>query len=202
MMEENRPNLEYQEDSAAPDNIVSAAAFMATSTSNNAFDANDSMALNESSIQNALEDSVFRNSAFQTTMQMQRSIFILSNSFITHKEADEFYEQALRSPNLKLNECIGKTTMELLNIKVMTDTHFTLLSKGDRPNWKTLLNVSKVATLILQYFGVKLDTARTLAENFAKIPFHYSLESHDQELNTFMTYNTLVLNYERTSSVA
>ena len=54
-MEENRPSLEYQEDSAAPDNVVSAAALMATSTNSNAFDANDSMALSESSIQNVLE---------------------------------------------------------------------------------------------------------------------------------------------------
>ena len=77
-------------------------------------------------------------------MQMARSILILSNSFITPREADEFFEQALRSPSLKSNECIGKTTIELLDIKVMTDTHFTMLSKADRPNWKTLLNESKL----------------------------------------------------------
>ena len=90
-MEDNRPNLDYLEDSEAPDNVVSAASLMATSSNSNVFDANDSMALNESSIQNVLEDSVFRNSAFPTAMQMSRSIFILSNSFITPKEADEFY---------------------------------------------------------------------------------------------------------------
>ena len=80
MMEENRPNFEFQEDSAAPDNIVSAAALMAKSTNSNVSDANDSMALNESSIQNVLGDSVFRNSEFQTTMQISRSNFISSKS--------------------------------------------------------------------------------------------------------------------------
>ena len=88
MMGDNRPNLGYQEDSAAPDNVVSAASLTATSSNSNVFDADDSMALNESSIQSVLENSVFRNSAFSTTMQMSRSIFILSNSFITPKEAD------------------------------------------------------------------------------------------------------------------
>ena len=56
MVGEIRPNVEYQEDSAAPDNVVAAAALMATSTNSNAFDANDSMALNETSIQNVLEE--------------------------------------------------------------------------------------------------------------------------------------------------
>ena len=201
MMEDNRPNLDYLEDSEAPDNVVSAASLMATSSNSNVFDANDSMALNESSIQNVLEDSVFRNSAFPTTMQMSRSIFILSNSFITPKEADEFYEQALRSPNLKINECMSKTTIELLDIKVMTDARFSMMPKNERHNWKTALSVIKVATLIVQYFGIKMDSARTLAENFAKIPFHYSLETHEFELRTFMAYKTLVLNHERSSSI-
>ena len=87
---------------------------MATTSSNsNAFDANDSMAVNENLIQNVVEDSVFRKSTFPTTMQMSRSNFILSNSFITPEEADEFHEQALHSPSLKLNECIGKTTIRI-----------------------------------------------------------------------------------------
>ena len=54
-MEDNRPNLDYQEDSEAPDNVVSAASLMAKSSNSNVFDANDSMALNESSIQNVLK---------------------------------------------------------------------------------------------------------------------------------------------------
>ena len=202
-MGDNRPNLGYQEDSAAPDNVVSAASLTATSSNSNVFDADDSMALNESSIQSVLENSVFRNSAFSTTMQMSRSIFILSNSFITPKEADWFYEQALRSPNLKINECMSKTTIELLDIKVMTDASFSMMPKNERHNWKTALSMIKVATLIVQYFGVKLDSsARTLAENFAKIPFHYSLETHGFELRTYVSYKTLTLNHERTSSIA
>ena len=47
-----------------------------------------------------------------------------------------------------------------------------------------------------------MDSARTLTENFAKIPFYYSLENHDQELRTYMTFKTLVLNHEYSSSIA
>ena len=97
---------------------------------------------------------------------------------------------------------MGKTTMELLDIKVMTDANFSMMPKNERHNWKTTLSVIKVATLIVQYFGVKMDSARTLAENFAKIPFHYSLESNEHELRTYMSYKTLVINHERTSSIA
>ena len=108
----------------------------------------------------------------------------------------------MRSPNLKINEFMEKKTMELLDINVMTDASFSMMPKNERHNWKTALSVIKVATLIVQYFGVKMDSARTPAENFAKIPFHYFLEPHEHELRTNMSYKTLVLKHERTSSIA
>ena len=47
-----------------------------------------------------------------------------------------------------------------------------------------------------------MHCTRTLAENFAKIPFHHSLENRDQEQIKYMTYKSLVLNHERSSSTA
>ena len=90
MMEDNRANLDYQEDSAAPDSVVSAGSLMATSSNSNVFDANDSMALNESSIQNVLKDSAYRNSAFPTQkcnflthLCNQIKVFVNSLNFVS-----------------------------------------------------------------------------------------------------------------------
>ena len=41
----------------------------------------------------------------------------------------------------------------------------------------------------------------TLAELFAKVPFHYSLDSDEEELSTYMVYKELVSNYERTRRI-
>ena len=139
-MEDDRVDLEYREDPV-----------VTMSASSNSHDGAESMALNESTIQNVFDDSGFRTTSNSMTMQMQRPIVNLSSNFITPEQAEEFYEQALRSPDLKINQCMGNNTIELLNIKVLTDANFTLLSKTERPNWKNLLNIIKVASLIVQY---------------------------------------------------
>ena len=56
----------------------------------------------------------------------------------------------------------------------------------------------------MQYFGSnkQRDHAdHTLAELFAKVPFHYSLKSDEEELSTYMAYKELVTNYERTRRI-
>ena len=56
----------------------------------------------------------------------------------------------------------------------------------------------------MQYFGSnkQRDHAdHTLAELFAKVRFHYSLNSDEEELSTYMAYKELVTNYERTRRI-
>lgn len=91
-------------------------------------------------------------------------------------------------------------SIDLLNIKIMTDTNFTLLPRKERCNWKTLIPITEIAQLIVQYFGAKMDSTNTSAKNFAMVPFHYSLESHDYELCTYLLYKDLVQSHERTSA--
>ena len=143
------------------------------------FDGAELHALNESVIGNVFEDSGFRTTLHSTaTLQMQQPIWILSTTFITEDEAEDFLAQANRSPNFKLNECMGSTSINLLNIKIMTDTNFTMLPRLERGNWRTALSITQIVQLVVQYFGAKMDDAKTLVENFAKVPFHYSLEKH------------------------
>ena len=165
-----------------------------------ASDGAELLALDESVIGNAFDDSGFRSISHSTaTLQMQQSIWILGTPFITEEDAEDFLAQANRSPNLKVNECMGNVFIDLLNIMIITDTNFTLLPRKERCNWNTLLPITKIAQLIVQYFGAKMDDAKTLAENFAKVPFHYSLEKHDYELATYLLYKDLVHSHERTS---
>ena len=56
----------------------------------------------------------------------------------------------------------------------------------------------------MQYFGSNKQRDHgdhTLAELFAKVPFHYSLNSDGEELSTYMAYKELVTNYERTRRI-
>ena len=58
-----------------------------------------------------------------------------------------------------------------------------------------------IANLIMQYFGTNKQGDHgdhTLAELFVKVPFHYSLNSDEEELSTYMAYKELVSNYVRT----
>ena len=64
---------------------------------------------------------------------------------------------------------MGNTSINLLNIKIMTDTNFTMLPKLERGNWKNALSITQIAQLVVQYFGAKMDDDKTLAENFAKV---------------------------------
>ena len=49
----------------------------------------------------------------------------------------------------------------------------------------------------MQYFCISTQGDKTLAENFDKIPFHYSLASDEDELGTYREYKDLVSNYVR-----
>ena len=56
----------------------------------------------------------------------------------------------------------------------------------------------------MQYFGSNKQRDHgdhTLAELFAKVPFHYSLNSDEEELSTYTAYKGLVSNYERTHRI-
>ena len=86
----------------------------------------------------------------------------------------------------------------------MTDVAHSNLTLEQRFEWQTLLDIDYIAKLIMQYFGSnkQRDHAdHTLAELFAKVPFHYSLNSDEEELSTYMAYKELVTNYERTRRI-
>ena len=49
----------------------------------------------------------------------------------------------------------------------------------------------------MQYFCKNKQGDHTLAEFFAKVPFHYSLSSDEGELVTYMAYKEIATDYER-----
>ena len=49
----------------------------------------------------------------------------------------------------------------------------------------------------MQYFCKNKQRDHTLAELFAKVPFHYSLSSDEEELVTYMAYKELATDHER-----
>ena len=56
----------------------------------------------------------------------------------------------------------------------------------------------------MQYFGTNKQGDHgdhTVAELFAKVPFHYSLNSDEEELSSYMAYKELVSDYERTRRI-
>ena len=65
---------------------------------------------------------------FPATMQMSREIFIFVG-YITSEDAEIFYEQALRCPHLKINECMRRQAVDLLNFKILTDTELTIIPR-------------------------------------------------------------------------
>ena len=139
---------------------------------------------------------------FPQTMQMQREMFVLKVDYITPQDAEDFYEEAQRLPRLRINECMQSQAIDLLHVKIMTDVnHFTEITQEQRFEWQTVLDIEYIANLIMQYFFTKQQGDHgdhTLAELFAKVPFHYSLNSDEEELSTYMAYKDLVSNYERT----
>ena len=87
----------------------------------------------------------------------------------------------------------------------MTDAnHFTEMTQEQRFEWQIVLDIDYFAKLIMQYFGSNKQRDHgdhTLAELFAKVPFHYSLNADEEELSTYMAYKDLVSNYERTRRI-
>ena len=95
--------------------------------------------------------------------------------------------------------------IDLLLVKIMTDVnHFSDMTQEQRFEWQTVLDIDYITKLIMQYFGTNKQRDHgdhTLAELFAKVPFHYSLNSDEEELSTYMAYKELVSNSERTRRI-
>ena len=72
---------------------------------------------------------------FPSTVQMQQDIMVLSGNFIFPEEAEDFYEQALRCPNLKINECMKRSAIQVLNVKIMCDQDIAIIDRRDRHDW-------------------------------------------------------------------
>ena len=98
-----------------------------------------------------------------------------------------------------------RQAIDLLHVKIMTDAnHFSEMTQEQRFEWQTALDIDYVAKLIMQYFGSNKQQDHgdhTLAELFAKVPFHYSLNSDEEELSTYTAYKELVSNYECTRHI-
>ena len=112
------------------------------------------------------------------TLQIQREIFILRGDYITPQDAEEFYEQAQRLPHLHIKQCMQRQAIDLLHVKILTDqSTLAVITNEQRLNWQNLLPIESVGTLVMQYFCKNKQGDHTLAELFAKVPFHYSLSS-------------------------
>ena len=153
-------------------------------------------ALNESTI--SMSNSLFP--AFPSTMQLQGEVFVLRHNFIDEADATEFYEQAQRYPFMKLTDCMQKQAIKFLNFRIMIDPEFNIIDRRLRHDWQTKLTeltVLQVAKLIIKYFSPNRLGKCTLVESFSQVPFHYQIATHDHENATFVRYNELVSNYER-----
>ena len=142
-----------------------------------------------------LNHSLFANNSL--TMQLQSDVFVLRHNFIDEADAIEFYEQAQRNPSMKLTDCMQKQAIELLNFKILVDPEFNIIVRRLPHDWFTILSVTQVATLVVKYFCPNGLGECTLPESFGQIPFHYQIANHDHENATFIRYNELVSNYER-----
>ena len=149
-------------------------------------------ALNESI---PLNNSLFASNSL--TMQLQSEVFVLRHNFIDEADAIEFYEQAQRNPGMKLTDCMQKQAIELLNFKILVDLNFNIIDRRLRHNWFTILSVTQVATLVVKCFCPNGLGECALVESFSQIPFHYQIANHDHENATFIRYNELVSNYEK-----
>ena len=135
---------------------------------------------------------------FPQTLQIQREIFILRGDYITPQDAEDFYEQAQRMPHLRIKQCMQRQAIDLLHVKIMTDqATLSVITNEQRLNWQNLLPIESVATLIMQYFCTNKQWDHTLAELFAKVPFHYSISSDEEELVTYMAYKEIATDHER-----
>jgi hypothetical protein len=129
-------------------------------------------------------------------MQMQREVFILTGPDISSKDAETFFEQAQRLPHLKINECMTRQAIEIVHVKIMTESGSSpVLPRERKELWQNFLDIESVAKYVLQFFSPNKRGNKTLAENFAQIPFHYSLSSDEDELATYLAYKELLANY-------
>ena len=131
----------------------------------------------------------FAQQPFPTTLALQGELFILRHDFIDEEMSIEFYEQAM-----KINDCMQKHAINLLNLKILTDPTYSMHDRRERHEWHTKLNKVQIATLIVQYFYPNGLGDGTLAESLGNVPFHYCLSNHDLENATFMRYIELVQN--------
>ena len=88
-----------------------------------------------------------------------------------------------------------KQAIESLNFRIMIDR--SIIDRRLCHEWQTKLTVLQVAKLIIKYFSSYDLGECTLAESFSQVPFHYQIANHDHENATFVRYNELVSNYER-----
>ena len=123
-----------------------------------------------------------------STLQLQQPLFVLDKDFITPEDATKFHAQALRNPSITIFEVVNETCMDLIHMKIQTDFDQTVLAPEQVMTWDTHLDLLGVAELVMKYFGAKTNTSRTLAENFADVPFHFSLDNHFLELRTYLEY--------------
>ena len=85
---------------------------------------------------------------FPTTLALQGELFILKFDFIDEDMAIEFYEQAMRYPHLKINDCMQKQAIQVLNLKIMCDTKFSTGDPRERHDWQNKLTIVQIATLV------------------------------------------------------
>ena len=145
----------------------------------------------------ALNESNSLIPAFPSTMQFQGEVFVLRHNFIAEADATEFYEQAQRYPSMKLTDCMENQAIELHNFRIMIDPEFNIIDPRLRHEWQTKLTVLQAAKLIVKYFSPNGLGECTLAESFSQVPFYCQIANHDHENTTFIRYNELVSNYEK-----
>ena len=88
--------------------------------------------------------------------------------------------------------------IDLLHVKIMTDqSTMSVITNEQRLNWQNLLPIESVATLVMQYFCTNKQGDHTSAELFAKVPFHYSLSSDEEEIVMYMAYTEIATDHER-----
>jgi hypothetical protein len=164
---------------------LSASQPMASSTSPNNDDRNaedDEVEDEDDNPLNISTSSTKQTIVFPSTMQMQREVFILTGPYISSKDAETFYEQAQRLPHLKINECMSRQAIEILHVKIMTESSSAPFLPSERKEqWQTFLDIKSVAKYILQFFSPNKRGNRTL-----KIPFYYSLTTDEDELATYL----------------
>jgi hypothetical protein len=126
-----------------------------------------------------------------TSALQQRPLFILDKDTITAADATAFQIQANR-----WNDIFALSEVDLLDICILTDTSFTMLSDTDVSRWLELLTVAQATELVIRYFA---DSGRTLAENFGNLRFAFSFADPSVERATMMAMVNLVQSQEQLS---